>query len=70
MQHRYRALFVGGPIDGQERVLNDDRECITVPNVMDYRLVLRYGRTLIYSVLGGEGTLERVWTRYTGEDRG
>ncbi len=28
---RYRALFIGGPIDGQERVLSADHSHITVP---------------------------------------
>jgi hypothetical protein len=69
---RYRALFIGGPVDGQERVLvhrnpyiriRDQPQCV-------YRLLFAFGepQTLVYSLYGVEETLKRLWHRYAGED--
>ena len=70
---RYRALFIGGRVDGQERVLvhrnryiglRDQPQCV-------YRLLFAFGepRTLVYSLYGVEETMNRLWHRYAGEDR-
>jgi len=66
---RYRALFIGGPIDGQERVLNADYQRITISETAVYVLLFAYGceKTLIYSVWNIEETLNRVWNHYTLE---
>jgi len=68
---KYRALFVGGPVDGQERVLvhrnryvgmRDDPQCV-------YRLLFAFGEphTLVYSLYAIEETLNRLWHRYAEE---
>jgi len=63
---RIRALFIGGPVDGQERVLE------TCPPIIDcttarYSRLHVLGATVIYSLHGLEETLNRVWNRYVGE---
>ncbi len=66
-----RALFVGGPVDGQERVLvhrnryvgmRNDPQCV-------YRLLFAFGEphTLVSSLYGIEETLNRLWHRYAEE---
>jgi hypothetical protein len=69
---RFRALFIGGPVDGQERVLVHrnqhigirDQQCV-------YRLLFVFGEpaTLIYSLYDTAETLSRLWHRYAEEDR-
>lgn len=73
---KYRALFIGGPIDGQERVLADTRLLIMVRSQADwqslpvdytYNLLSIYGNgVLIYSVYSLEETMNRLWHHYTG----
>ena len=71
---KFRALFVGGVVDGQERVLAGDYARIQVPSRGDpqhvYRLLFAFGEppTLVYSLYGVEETLNRLWHRYSGED--
>ncbi len=70
---RFRGLFCGGPLDGQERVLAGDYGRIQVPSRGEsqhvYRLLFAYGAaTLVYSLYGTEETLNRLWHRYSGED--
>jgi len=71
---RFRGLFVGGVLDGQERVLAGDYERIQVPSRGKpqhvYRLLFAFGEspTLVYSLYGVEETLNRLWHRYSGED--
>jgi len=72
---RYRALFVGGPVDGQERVLSTALPEIRVrerasDDIVTYRLVFAFGepRTLVYSLYSVEETMNRLWHRYSGED--
>jgi hypothetical protein len=71
---RFRALFCGGPVDGQERVLAGDYGRIQVPSQGQpqhvYRLLFAFGKptTLIYSLYGVEETFNRLWHRYSGED--
>jgi len=70
---RFRGLFVGGVLDGQERVLAGDYARIQIPRQgepqYDYRLLFAYGAaTLVYSLYGTEETLNRLWHRYSGED--
>jgi hypothetical protein len=67
---RYRALFIGGPVDGQERVLPHCNQFIGVrctPTVT-YRRLFAFGepQTLVYSLYDVEETLNRLWDRYTG----
>jgi hypothetical protein len=71
---RFRALFIGGPVDGQERVLASDHPQVQVagrgtPQCV-YRLLFAFGEscTLVYSLYGVEETLNRLWRRYAGED--
>jgi hypothetical protein len=63
----YRALFIGGPIDGQERVLTADHPHISVP-AATYRLLFAFGvpKTLVYSVWDVTETFSHVWHHYTG----
>jgi hypothetical protein len=63
---RFRALFIGGPVDGQERVLNACPPTIDCTTVRYSRLHV-IGATAIYSLLSLEETLNRVWDRYAGE---
>ncbi len=70
---RYRALFIGGPADGQERILV---HCSSLIGVRDrprcvYRLLFAFGEmhTLVYSLYGIEETMNRLWHRYSGEDQ-
>jgi hypothetical protein len=71
----YRALFIGGAVDGQERVLAADYGRIQIPArttpPVIYRLLFPFGkpRTLVYSMYDVETTLNRLWHRYAGEDR-
>lgn len=71
---RFRALFIGGPVDGQERVLAGDYARIQIPGRGEpqhvYRLLFAYGTqtTLVYSLYGVDETLNRLWHRYSGED--
>ena len=70
---RFRALFIGGPVDGQERVLAGDYRQVQVPSrgtpECVYRLLLAFGEshTLVYSLYSIEETLDRLWHRYVGE---
>jgi hypothetical protein len=72
---KYRAIFIGGPLDGQERVLAGDYGLINVPSrgppAVTYRLLFGYGQmpTLIYSLCDIEETLNRLVNRYMGEDK-
>ena len=67
-------MFVGGPVDGQERVLAGDYAHIQVPSRGEpqhvYHLLFAFGKpaTLVYSLYGVEETLNRLWHRYSGED--
>jgi len=63
---RFRALFIDGPVDGQERVLNACPPTIDCTTARYSRLHV-IGATAIYSVLSLEETLNRVWNRYAGE---
>ena len=70
----FRALFIGGSVDGQERVLASDHRQIQVPSrgtpQCVYRLLFAFGEphTLVYSLYGVEETLSRLWRCYAGED--
>ena len=70
---RFRALFIGGPVDGQERVLAGDYRQVRVPSrgtpECVYRLLFAFGEshTLVYSLYSIEETLDRLWHRYAGE---
>ena len=70
---RFRALFIGGPVDGQERVLAGDYRQVQVPSrgtpECVYRLLFAFGEshTLVYSLYDIEETLDRLWHRYAGE---
>ena len=48
-----KTIFIGGPIDGQERVANGDQRFRDVRmqtgEVVRYELLMRYGDTLIYA---------------------
>ena len=78
---RFRALFIGGPVDGQERVLATERaridvaDCAPTPvtprRTVTYRLLFTFGtpKTLVYSLWDRAATLVHVWNRYVGDDR-
>jgi hypothetical protein len=68
---RFRALFVGGPVDGQERVLPHCNQYVGVRGTSDvYRRLFTFGmpRTFVYSLYDIEETMNRLWHRYAGED--
>jgi hypothetical protein len=77
---RFRALFVGGPVDGQERVLARERARIDVADraptpvipgrTVTYRLLFAFGTptTLVYSLWDRATTLVHVWNRYVRDD--
>lgn len=67
---KYRALFISGPVDGQERLLPHCNRYIAVSGQCVYRLLFAFGEphTLVYSLFGVEETLNRLWHRYAGED--
>jgi len=62
---RYRALFVGGPLDGQEKVL---MACPIQMNVLkvQYNLVWILDEVIVYSTTGLRETMEWLWADYTG----
>ena len=68
----YRALFIGGPVDGQERVLPHRNRFIGVKGEPQcvYRRLFAFGEphTLVYSLYDSAETLNRLWQRYAGED--
>jgi hypothetical protein len=69
---KYRALFVGGAVDGQERVLPHCNGFISIrgqPQCVYHRL-FAFGEpaTLVYSLYDIAETLNRLWHRYAGED--
>lgn len=63
-----RALFFGGPIDGQERVLRVTADRLDVNGVIYHRL-FAFGipEVFIYSVWDVTETLLHCWNRYTGD---
>lgn len=70
---RFRIVFVGGPMDAQERVTNSDYRRVTVTDRRDgkqyvYTLLLGYGearRTLIYGLsLSVEAGMDRLVEHY------
>ena len=64
------AYFIGGPCDGQHRVVNTDRHLITVRvdgKLYHYDLMLGYDDRLIYAWnLSLWRVLERVMAAYCG----
>jgi len=65
---RFRALFIDGPVDGQERVLDHCPAAIDCAAVCYVRLYV-IGSTAVYSLHGIEETLNRIWSRYAGENQ-
>ena len=65
--NQHRALFIGGPIDGQERVLRVTTATIRVEAVV-YQRLFAFGipQVFIYSVYDVAETLLQLWNRYTG----
>ena len=68
----YRAIFIGGSVDGQERVLPHCNRSISIrgePQCV-YHHILTFGEphTLVYSLYDIAETLNRLWHRYAGED--
>lgn len=62
-----RALFIGGPFDGQERVLPVETVTVQVGDVVYQRLsILDASQVCVYSVEAGEATLLRLWNCYSG----
>jgi hypothetical protein len=70
---RFRAIFVDGPMEAQERVTNSDHRQVTVTDRRDgtkhvYTLLLTYGEarpTLIYGLSPSvEAGLDRLIERY------
>jgi hypothetical protein len=75
----YRALFIGGPIDGQERVLqvawqnivvSDRQPTPTTPRrTVTYHWVHDFetpeGLVLVYSLWDAATTLLHLWAHYT-----
>jgi len=71
---RYRVIFLGGPMDGQERVTQADHRRVTVMDRRDgkkhvYTLLLGYGEkarpTLIYGLPPSiEAGMDRLVERY------
>ncbi len=63
----HRALFIGGPIDGQERVLQVTSDRIRVKDVT-YTRLFAFGspQVFVYSTWDTSETLLHLWNRYTG----
>ena len=62
-----RALFIGGPIDGHECVLQVPSSRIDVAGVAYHRLfAFDEPVVFIYSVWDVSKTLFHLWHRYTG----
>jgi len=64
----HRALFIGGAVDGQERVLSAAYPRICTPGATYYRL-FAFGSppVFVYSVWDVSKTLLHLWNRYTGD---
>jgi hypothetical protein len=67
-----RAVFIAGPCDAQERVVNGDQavRLVKMPSgeLVRYDLLLRYGDTLIYSQqLSLLGVMDLLVDRYLGD---
>jgi len=62
-----RSLFIGGPIDGQERVLQVPASRIWVDKACYYRL-FAFGspQVFVYSVWNMTHTIMHLWNKYTG----
>ena len=76
----YRALFIGGPLDGQERVTQNTVEYIFTEKrhpvhyetggidemvYYTYQLLFAYGnRTLLYSLYESSESLDKLWEAY------
>ena len=69
---KYRAIFIGGVADGQERVLPHCNRHISVRGepqcVYHRRFAFGEPRTLVYSLYDTAETLNRLWHRYAGGD--
>jgi len=61
-----RALFIGGPIDGQERLVRATTMTLRVEAVAYQRLFAFGEQIFIYSVCDVAETLLHLWNRYTG----
>jgi len=65
----YRALFVGGPLDAQERVLTAAEQHIAVMGGFTYSLLHCFetpaGPVLLYSIWDVVITLSVMWDQYT-----
>jgi hypothetical protein len=71
---KYRALFIGGVLDGQEKVLDAcppridvlQPSCIARGRIWCYALVMSVEATVMYSTGDVAETLDRLWHQYTG----
>lgn len=65
----YRALFIGGPIDGQERVTQqavDEIAALGPQGENKYRLLFMFGdNEILYSVYDVARTLELLFDSYS-----
>jgi hypothetical protein len=64
---KYTARFIGGPIDGQERLLNSVATTIKVRgSTAVYNLLFAYGekQNLFYSVYVLDEALEKLWEHH------
>ena len=78
----HRALFIGGPIDGQERVLREQRQQIVIEDrsptptmprrTVGYHCVHDFktpeGVVLVYSLWDVATTLLHLWNCYTNDE--
>lgn len=61
------AYFIGGPLDGQERILRLDVQTIKVrDSSLEYRRLFAYGKKhiLIYSIHTLDEAMDKLWERY------
>lgn len=68
---RFRAIFIGGPLDGQERATTQStstvkcREQSYRDGIVEYKLLFGYGEnTLVYSTLEASSALDLVFETY------
>jgi hypothetical protein len=69
---RHTAYFIGGPLDGQERLLATDASTVSVRDFsLKYQLLFAYGKkhVLIYSIYTLDEAIDKLWERYHESSR-
>lgn len=64
---KYTAYFIGGPLDGQERILHSPHLTLRVKDTsFEYQRLFAYGQQhkFIYSIYTLDKAMDTLWERY------